>query len=39
MTGVIVSFVSGACGGTVAWMVLEFVQKPFRGFFDLKNKD
>jgi hypothetical protein len=38
MTNVIVSFVSGACGGFVAWLTLEFVQKPLRGFFDLKKE-
>ena len=38
MTTVIISFVSGACGGFVAWLTLDFVQKPFRGFFDLKRE-
>jgi hypothetical protein len=38
MTTVIVSFFSGACGGFVAWLTLEFVQKPLRGFFDLKRE-
>jgi hypothetical protein len=38
MTNVIVSFVSGACGGILAWLTLDFVQKPFRGFFDLKRE-
>jgi hypothetical protein len=38
MTTVIISFVSGACGGFVAWLTLEFVQKPLRGFFDLKKE-
>jgi hypothetical protein len=38
MTNVIVSFVSGACGGILAWLALDFVQKPIRGFFDLKKE-
>jgi hypothetical protein len=38
MRNIFVSFLSGACGGAVTWILLEFVQKPFRGFFDLKRQ-
>ena len=34
----LVSFAAGAIGGAITWGVLDFVQKPFRGFFDLKRQ-
>ena len=38
MADFLIPFLSGALGGSVAWAALEFVQKPFRGFFDLKRQ-
>jgi len=38
MTDMIVSFFSGAFGGALTWLALDFFQRPFRGFFDLKKE-
>jgi hypothetical protein len=38
MSNLIVSFISGAGGGMIAWFVTDFLRKPFRAFFDLKKE-
>ena len=34
----IVQFVWGALGATLAWMITEFLARPFRQFFDLRRE-